>query len=280
LAVGTSTITATYNGQTATFNVTVTAATVEYVTITWNLRGGGWAGGFTPITQVVKGGTLATPTAPTKNNCNFIGWYSDSALTQSHTFGAVNSNLNLYAKWQQITPQFYWGNFIPSTIVQATDLAGSPVFNIDELVATVENARTRHSLPAGQPTTHNNSIVNQYGTTYGVYNSGGDRIADVTAKVPGEIRWQEFKDWENAVKAVKVITWTTQQIGYRYFIYPKSYGLLNGITMIPVGDAMMGEYTQTETIIDGIEYYIYHSHPDYPITSAPLSNADHRFEFN
>ena len=290
VAGDTNTITATYKGLTATFNVNVTAATVEYVTITWNLRSGRWAGGFTPVTQIEKGGMLAfeyepdTYFEPVKNNCEFAWhWYTDRELTQEFWGEAtdwppkviINNDLTLYAEWKQITPQFYWGNYIPSTIVQATDLAGSPVFDIDELVETVENARTRHSLPSGQPTTHNNIIVNQDGTTYGVYNSGGDLIADVTAKVPGAIRWQEFKDWENAVKADKPVTWTDDSIGYRFFAYPKEFGLLKGITMIPSMDVMMGEYPNiVEVNIDGVDYYIYHTN-----TIIASGDAIHRFEF-
>ncbi|MDR0502455.1 MAG: bacterial Ig-like domain-containing protein [Treponema sp.] len=274
LTVGTSAITVTYSGLTTTFNVTVTAAVVEYVTITWHLRGGGWPDGFTPVTQVVKGGTLAfeyepdTYFEPVKNNCEFAWhWYTDRELTQEFWGEAtdwppkviINNDLTLYAEWKQITPQFYWGNYIPSTIVQATDLAGSPVFNIDELVATVENARKRVSLTTGAPVpTHTNAIIHQGddgdNSKWDVYNNAGVLQQVGTTKSMTDIRWQEFKGWENAVKADKAINYT-DVLGYPYFVSPKEFGEVRIFNAISAD--VTNTFTRNERTIDGIEYIVY-----------------------
>ena len=44
--------------------------------------------------------TVTKPSAPTKDDYSFAGWYSDSALTEEYDFEQeVTSNLTLYAKW-------------------------------------------------------------------------------------------------------------------------------------------------------------------------------------
>jgi hypothetical protein len=53
--------------------------------------------------------------------------------------------------------------------------------------------------------------------------------------------------------------------------------LLSGITLIATGDAMMGEYTQVEINIDGIDYYIYYTQN---VITGVSNSATHRFEFN
>lgn len=61
-------------------------------------------GGSTVSNITVQSGqTISKPRNPTKHGSTFKGWYKDSALTQSFTFGAngdkVTSNITLYAKW-------------------------------------------------------------------------------------------------------------------------------------------------------------------------------------
>ena len=51
--------------------------------------------------QVAEGDHAPEPTAPTKSEYAFYGWYSDSSLSDVWTFGSdtVNSDITLYAKW-------------------------------------------------------------------------------------------------------------------------------------------------------------------------------------
>ena len=51
--------------------------------------------------QILKNTTLAKPDPnPTKTDNEFVGWYTDSALTMPYIFSSpVTASLNLYAKW-------------------------------------------------------------------------------------------------------------------------------------------------------------------------------------
>lgn len=77
--------------------------TAEYWQVTWNLNGGTWPSDDNHATQVVKGGTLAEPSAPTKTGSTFEGWYKEADLTNKATFpynvSNITENFTLYAKW-------------------------------------------------------------------------------------------------------------------------------------------------------------------------------------
>lgn len=56
--------------------------------------------------SVAKNGTATKPSDPTKDGYEFIGWYSDAALTNAYDFSAkVTANITLYAAWQAKTEQ-------------------------------------------------------------------------------------------------------------------------------------------------------------------------------
>jgi uncharacterized repeat protein (TIGR02543 family) len=77
-------------GETGDENQTVT------YTITFESNGGS---AVTAITAVA-GATVNAPTAPTKTDYLFGGWYSDIGLNTSYTFGTMPSgNITVYAKW-------------------------------------------------------------------------------------------------------------------------------------------------------------------------------------
>ncbi len=77
------------------------AAQAEYWQVSWELNGGAWpASGDNHATQVVKGGTLAEPVAPTKTGNTFEGWYKEAAFTNKINFPySATSDFKLYAKW-------------------------------------------------------------------------------------------------------------------------------------------------------------------------------------
>ncbi|MDG0889326.1 InlB B-repeat-containing protein [Paracholeplasma manati] len=65
-------------------------------TVTYQTNGGS---NIAPVSYT-SGETMVEPAAPTKEGYTFNGWYGDSELTQSYTFGPMpDSNLTLYAKW-------------------------------------------------------------------------------------------------------------------------------------------------------------------------------------
>lgn len=74
----------------------------EYWQVAWELNGGAWSASD-QATQVVKGGTLAEPTAPVKAGYSFEGWYKEAAFSNKIAFpydvSAVTGNFTLYAKW-------------------------------------------------------------------------------------------------------------------------------------------------------------------------------------
>lgn len=102
--------TTAYNFQTPVKNdITLKAkwqeeATAEYWQVAWELNGGAWPADDNHTTQVVKGGTLSEPNAPTKTGSTFEGWYKESALTSKVAFpydvSSFTNNFTLYAKWK------------------------------------------------------------------------------------------------------------------------------------------------------------------------------------
>lgn len=93
-----------YTGSTTlstTCDVTcVSSANTKY-TIYFNSNGGT---SVDSIYDIAPNSTIPLPTPPTKTNFWFRGWYTDAALTNQFTdFTKVNSNLTLYAKWEQKT---------------------------------------------------------------------------------------------------------------------------------------------------------------------------------
>ena len=85
----------------------LTGVKVEYVytpsasttyTVSFNSNGGS---AVSPITDITSGTAISQPANPTKSNCTFAGWYTDSALTIAYNFSSeVTSSFTLYAKWE------------------------------------------------------------------------------------------------------------------------------------------------------------------------------------
>jgi len=155
---------------------------VEFWAITWHFNGGTAGEGAIHQTQIPKGGTITFPNPlPMKNNANFMGWFTDLALTQMYTFVGVSNDLNLYAKWQQVEIMLYWGTYIP------TDPNGGYTWNIqpfdiNELVDNKENARSQ---------------------SYPLF--------------PENIITQEYKSWQSFTNQTTV---TTTGVGYHYIVTP------------------------------------------------------------
>ena len=74
---------------------------VEKHTVTYNTNGGS----LIAEEEVYEGEKVTRPTDPTKENNEFGGWYTDAELTNEYDFNtAVTANLDLYAKWTEVTP--------------------------------------------------------------------------------------------------------------------------------------------------------------------------------
>ncbi|MDG0810370.1 InlB B-repeat-containing protein [Cohnella rhizosphaerae] len=78
-------------------NLTLYAKWTAMYKVSFNSNGG------SPVADqtVASGGQAAAPAAPTKDGYTFVGWYSDSALSEAYLFTErqVVANLTLYAKW-------------------------------------------------------------------------------------------------------------------------------------------------------------------------------------
>ena len=73
---------------------------VKY-TVTFNANGGS----AVDAVNVVNGRAVAEPSAPTKENNVFLGWYADEALTTPFAFATtpIKTDITVYAKWAERT---------------------------------------------------------------------------------------------------------------------------------------------------------------------------------
>ncbi|MCL2761775.1 MAG: InlB B-repeat-containing protein [Treponema sp.] len=208
-------------------------AVVEYWTITWHFNGGTAGFGASHPPHIEKGDTLTQPTNPTKNNANFIGWFTDAALTIPYIFGVLNGNITLYAKWQQVNPMFYWGAYFGTGARQNTNTSvWNPMgtFNLgifeimfNHLLNTGENGQGIQ--PTGQP-----PFILEYAN--GFVSSNNQKIDDIQTSL------------------------TLGGTGYLFFITQNE---LNDITV--GGLTMFGAFTSGTISIDGNDYFIYYNGP-------------------
>lgn len=96
---------------------------VTTYTVTFHTNGGSTV---VPVT-VNKGESLPTISNPTKDGNTFAGWFTDEACTVAYTMSAaVNSNLDLYAKWTPVVPEV---KTTYQTLVEAATAANTLALN-------------------------------------------------------------------------------------------------------------------------------------------------------
>lgn len=96
---------------------------VTTYTVTFHTNGGSTV---VPVT-VNKGESLPTIANPTKDGNTFAGWFTDEACTVAYTMSAaVNSNLDLYAKWTPVVPEV---KTTYQTLVEAATAANTLALN-------------------------------------------------------------------------------------------------------------------------------------------------------
>jgi len=73
-------------------------------TVTFNSNGGS---SVAKITGVSNGAKITEPTAPTRSEFTFDGWYKETGLINIWNFASdiVTSNITLYAKWTSSEPE-------------------------------------------------------------------------------------------------------------------------------------------------------------------------------
>ena len=89
-----------FNGAGATGAYIDNLEVYEAWKITFNSNGGS----DVPVQYAVKDQKAIAPTAPAKENFNFMGWYSDEGLTTLWQFdtGLVTADITLFAKWEDV----------------------------------------------------------------------------------------------------------------------------------------------------------------------------------
>jgi uncharacterized repeat protein (TIGR02543 family) len=111
----------------------------DYWTITWELNGGTEAYQSKYPARITKGAVLAQPSPdPTKETGRyiFLGWHTDSALTQPYNFAAsVTADLTLYAKWREATVADLYGAWT------RTNTAGTYTLTISNNTVRLEGSQ-------------------------------------------------------------------------------------------------------------------------------------------
>ncbi|MCL2100334.1 MAG: InlB B-repeat-containing protein [Fibromonadales bacterium] len=71
-------------------------------TVTFNSNGGS---SVASINNITAGSAITAPTAPTRNNYTFGGWFKETALTNQWNFSTdrVSGNITLYARWNPVS---------------------------------------------------------------------------------------------------------------------------------------------------------------------------------
>ncbi|MDE7106944.1 MAG: InlB B-repeat-containing protein, partial [Clostridiales bacterium] len=107
---GIKTVTVTYTGNiggTAANKKATFTITVNKITVTYDSKGGSTVAANNTATY---NSTITAPTAPTKTNYVFAGWYKESACQNLWDFATdkVTGNITLYAKWlRDVKPGTY-----------------------------------------------------------------------------------------------------------------------------------------------------------------------------
>ena len=159
---------------------------------------------------------------------------------------------------------FWWGNYIPET--SAFGVYSDAVFNLEELVSNIENARKSTEVefdfdnfgdddwnifeePIGAAT---NAIINENGT-WKLYDFYGNYLTNEKNPLlldTGYLIWQEVKS--SALANISGLNINWDHMGYLYLIYPSNYGEAH---ITQAGTAINGVWTRINNIeIDGKMY--------------------------
>ncbi|MDE6273935.1 MAG: InlB B-repeat-containing protein, partial [Clostridiales bacterium] len=118
-------LTTAYNFEAAvTGNLTVYAKWNAALTVTFDTKGGSAV-----ADQAIESGEVATePSAPTKAEHTFGGWYKDENCTEAFDFSvAITANTTVYAKWTIVTYTVTFDTDGGSAVTAATVDSGSVV---------------------------------------------------------------------------------------------------------------------------------------------------------
>ena len=105
----------------------------NYVTVKFETNGGG----NIPVQSVERGTAAKQPETPVKDNCEFLGWFTDSGATEVYNFDSkVSEDLVLYAGWNQtaftVSFESNGGSAVSSVVTNPNTLIAKPLDPIKE----------------------------------------------------------------------------------------------------------------------------------------------------
>ncbi len=90
------------------YNVTLDGAKLKDIVITLDQN----YNGVTTTITLSHGDTFTYPTAPTRSDYVFTGWYTDSACTTRYSFdGEITEDMTLYAGWTQMSMSYVYSEY-------------------------------------------------------------------------------------------------------------------------------------------------------------------------
>lgn len=143
-------------------------------TVTFDSNGGSAVASQT----VAAGTTVAQPTDPTREGYYFLGWYSDSELTDVYEFSTpVTADITLYAQWVENISQSSWLDEPAPDVEIYSFTTDTWNIQIGESVPVTFTAEVFANIDLSEKTI---SVVNDNGQTIGsMYDDGGN--GDATA---------------------------------------------------------------------------------------------------
>lgn len=125
---------------------------IKYNKVSFQVNGGSAVSSI----NVINGSRVTLPTDPTKTGYIFMGWFTDSELTnQFNTSTPITSDITLYAKW---------GGWEKPVFIDSRFEAGYPKFAVSpdkkiKLIVKLKNASTQNPIDTFMLVNQMNSII-------------------------------------------------------------------------------------------------------------------------
>lgn len=160
----------------------------------------------TDLTGLHYGDFVPVPDAPTKADYTFVGWYTDTALTNAWNFATdtITGNLDLYAKWEAVAPP---AEDVPTAPVLFSPTNGqyfntSPILN-DWTAATDADGICQYQIEYVYDDGHTFSGApyryTDGSTTYRYHSPGLWEQGGVSVRVRAMDCENNWGDWSNTV---------------------------------------------------------------------------------
>ncbi|MDR1357048.1 MAG: InlB B-repeat-containing protein, partial [Tannerellaceae bacterium] len=218
------------------------ASVAEYWQVTWVLNGGLWPAGDNHAAQVIKGGVLAEPAAPTNAGKAFDGWYKDAGLAYKINFpysvSDLTANFTLYAKWLSDS-----GVTLdkPSLELRTTDR--------ERLTATGDAAVTWSTSDKGVAIVDNQGVVTATGAGKAVITAtAGSKSATSNVEVsPSVITGDGTVIWKNGAR-IEIVNYNAPKAINSLFVYEGDIYVTGTKTDVISGSTTITEYSQAVVI--------------------------------